>query len=174
MSDTLFKIENSFCEANSPNDENILNYLWKQDIMSNNLNLNQYNNFLFSGDYSYQEMERKYSDNTLESSGKPKDIYTANQIETISDYDSIRDRSNTISYKKQRIFRIRKVFSKKTTYNEKYDKRLLRQLRNRIAAKKFRENKKYEYDDLMKKIKDMEEELSRYKRLYEMNKVIVY
>jgi hypothetical protein len=169
MSDSSYTYSNQYDNTSYANDKNTLTYLNTLDLNTRN-NTKDFESLLFPG--VFQELIRKYSDNTLESSDKQNQIYNANDIETVSDCDSIRRRSNTYSYKKQKIFHIRKISYRKNKYNEEYQNRILRQLRNRMAAKRFRENKKYIETDLMKKLRQNEEELMKYKQMYEMSKVI--
>ena len=104
------------------------------------------------------EAPRKYSDNTNEYNS-----FCQSPQETIT------TRKYSLGEKKQ-IFKTEKT-KRKQSSEDHSDKRLLRQIRNRMAAKKCRDNKKHQYKNMAERLRQAEEELMLYKQYAQSTRV---
>lgn len=115
------------------------------------------------------------SDDTSSLDGLRRQSDTTNEYNNFcqSNYQSApTSRKNSLN-KKQKIFKTEKTKRNQST-EDIGDKRLLKQIRNRMAAKKCRENKKHEMKTLVERLKQAEDELKMYKQLYHDSKVKIF
>jgi hypothetical protein len=136
---------------------------------ADNLN-NLYNFYLHKDPYFNNSSEtsfvddeglRKYSDNSNDYNNF---CHTFNE-------SGVTSRKNSLVVK-SKIFKTEKT--KKKRGSEEIDKRLLKKIRNKMAAKKCRDNKKHFMDNLIVKMRQVEEELKLYKELFQDTKVIYH
>jgi hypothetical protein len=116
------------------------------------------------------------SDDTSSLDGLRKQSDTTNEYNNFcQSYQSApTSRKNSLGLKRQKIFKTEKTKRKQSTEDPNQDKRLLKQIRNRMAAKKCRENKKHEMKSMMQRLRQAEDELKMYKQLYHDSKVNIF